>query len=50
MVDVSMLMLERLAIERAKELFGAEHANVQLFRAQANMAVFLLFKPGIPRE
>ncbi len=32
---------ERLAIERAKELFGAEHANVQPHAgATANMAVF----------
>src|SRR5436309_8328249 len=33
---------ERLAIDRAKKLFGAEHANVQPHSgAQANMAVFL---------
>jgi glycine hydroxymethyltransferase len=32
---------ERLAIERAKELFGAEHANVQPHSgSQANMAVY----------
>ncbi len=32
---------ERLAIERAKELFGAEHANVQPHSGtQANMAVY----------
>ena len=32
----------RLAIDRAKEIFGAEHANVQPHSgAQANMAVFL---------
>jgi glycine hydroxymethyltransferase len=32
---------ESLAIERAKELFGAEHANVQPHSgAQANMAVY----------
>lgn len=32
---------ERLAIERAKELFGAEHANVQAHSGtQANMAVY----------
>lgn len=39
---------ERLAIERAKELFGAEHANVQPHSgAQANMAVyFAVMKPG----
>ncbi|HHT9120039.1 MAG TPA: serine hydroxymethyltransferase [Candidatus Hypogeohydataceae bacterium YC41] len=36
-VDVA----ERLAIERAKELFGAEHANVQPHAgSQANMAVY----------
>lgn len=35
-------VVEDLAIERAKELFGAEHANVQPHSgAQANMAVFL---------
>ncbi|MBR5967459.1 MAG: serine hydroxymethyltransferase, partial [Lachnospiraceae bacterium] len=34
-------IVEQLAIERAKELFGAEHANVQPHAgAQANMAVF----------
>lgn len=34
-------VLESLAIERAKELFGAEYANVQAHSgAQANMAVF----------
>jgi glycine hydroxymethyltransferase len=40
--------VEQLAIDRAKELFGAEHANVQPHSgAQANMAVFLAFlKPG----
>src|SRR5690606_33344416 len=33
---------ETLAIERAKQLFGAEHANVQPHAgAQANMAVYL---------
>jgi len=39
---------EDLARERAKELFGAEHANVQPHSgAQANMAAFLAFlKPG----
>ncbi|MBI2868085.1 MAG: serine hydroxymethyltransferase, partial [Chloroflexi bacterium] len=40
--------VEELAIARAKELFGAEHANVQPHSgAQANMAVyFALLKPG----
>jgi glycine hydroxymethyltransferase len=34
--------IERTAIERAKELFGAEHANVQAHAgAQTNMAVYL---------
>ena len=34
--------IEQLAIDRAKELFGAEHANVQPHAgAQANMAVYL---------
>jgi glycine hydroxymethyltransferase len=44
MVDIA----ERLAIERAKELFGAEHANVQPHSgSQANMAVyFAACKPG----
>jgi len=41
-------VVEELAISRAKELFGAEHANVQPHSgAQANMAVyFTLLKPG----
>ena len=41
-------VVEDLAISRAKELFGAEHANVQPHSgAQANMAVyFTLLKPG----
>ena len=34
-------VVERLAIERAKELFGAEHVNVQPHSGtQANMAVY----------
>jgi len=39
---------ERLAIERAKQIFGAEHANVQPHcGTQANMAVYFAFlKPG----
>src|SRR6266513_4381062 len=39
---------EELAIARAKELFGAEHVNVQPHSgSQANMAVyFSLLKPG----
>ncbi len=43
-VDVA----EELAINRAKELFGAEHANVQAHSgSQANMAVyFAACKPG----
>ncbi len=43
-VDVA----ERLAIDRAKALFGAEHANVQPHAgAQANMAAyFAVIKPG----
>jgi glycine hydroxymethyltransferase len=37
-------VVERLAIDRAKELFGAEHANVQPHAgAQANLAVFGAF-------
>ncbi len=43
-VDVA----ERLAIQRAKKLFGAEHANVQAHSgSQANMAVyFSVLEPG----
>ena len=39
---------EELAIARAKELFGADHANVQPHSgAQANMAVYMaVLKPG----
>ncbi len=41
---------ERIAIERAKTLFGAEHANVQPHSgAQANEAAYLaLLQPGDP--
>jgi glycine hydroxymethyltransferase len=47
-VDVT----ERLAIDRAKQLFGAEHANVQPHAgAQANMAVFGAFlTPNDPND
>ncbi|MHB8840112.1 MAG: serine hydroxymethyltransferase, partial [Gemmatimonadaceae bacterium] len=40
--------VEQLAIDRAKKLFGADHANVQPHAgAQANAAVYLAFlKPG----
>ena len=40
--------VEQIAIDRAKKLFGAEHANVQPHAgSQANMAAyFALFKPG----
>ncbi|BCB95641.1 serine hydroxymethyltransferase [Dissulfurispira thermophila] len=41
-------IVEKLAIQRAKELFGAEHVNVQPHSGtQANMAVYFSFlKPG----
>ncbi|MGJ8635206.1 MAG: serine hydroxymethyltransferase, partial [Luteolibacter sp.] len=41
-------VVEKLAIERAKELFGADHANVQPHSgSQANTAVyFSVLKPG----
>ena len=41
-------VVEKLAIERAKQLFNAEHANVQAHSgSQANMATyFTLVKPG----
>lgn len=40
--------VETLAVERAKQIFGAEHANVQPHAgSQANMAVcFAVLKPG----
>src|SRR5262245_27091921 len=45
---VNMDAIERLARTRAKQLFGAEYANVQpLSGAQMNMAVYLaLLQPG----
>lgn len=41
-------VVETLAIERAKKIFGADHANVQAHSgAQANMAVFFaMLTPG----
>jgi len=41
-------VVERLAIERAKKLFGAEHVNVQPYSGSpANLAVYFAFlKPG----
>jgi len=41
-------IVEQLAIDRAKELFGADYANVQAHSgSQANMAVFMsLVQPG----
>ena len=41
-------VVERLAVERARDLFGAEHANVQPHSGtQANMAVyFAILNPG----
>jgi len=41
-------IVERMAIDRAKQLFGAEHANVQPHAgSQANMAVyFAVLEPG----
>jgi len=40
--------VEKLAVARAKELFGAEHANVQPHAgSQANMAVYIaMLRPG----
>ncbi len=45
---VNVDVVENLARDRAKQLFGAEHANVQPHSgAQANMAVyFAMLKPG----
>src|SRR5438876_3477984 len=41
-------VVENLAIDRAKQLFGAEHANVQPHSgSQANMAVYMsVLQPG----
>jgi glycine hydroxymethyltransferase len=46
--NVNVDVIEALAISRIKELFGAEHANVQPHSgASANMAVYLgLLNPG----
>lgn len=46
--QVNVDTVETLAIERAKELFGCEHANVQaLSGSPANAAVYMAFlKPG----
>ena len=46
--NVNVDDIEALAIERVKQLFGADHANVQPHSgASANMAVYLgLLKPG----
>ena len=43
-----MDQVEQLAIDRAKQLFGAEHANVQPHSGtQANIAVYMTaLKPG----
>src|SRR5713226_229216 len=43
-------VVENLARDRAKQLFGAEHANVQPHSgSQANMAAFMsLLQPGDP--
>ncbi|MGO8764683.1 MAG: serine hydroxymethyltransferase [Limisphaerales bacterium] len=44
----NMDVIEQLAIDRARKIFGAEHANVQPHSgSQANMAVyFAMLKPG----
>jgi glycine hydroxymethyltransferase len=39
--------VEQIAIDRAKELFGAEYAMCSTFSSQANTAVFFAcLKPG----
>jgi len=45
---VNVDLVEQLAIDRAKELFGAEHANVQPHSgSQANVAAFIaMLQPG----
>ena len=43
--------VETLAVERAKSLFGAEHANVQPHSgSQANMATYLAFSTPATRS
>ncbi len=46
--QVNVDQVEKLAIERAKALFGAQHANVQPYSGSpCNLAVYLAFlKPG----
>lgn len=46
--QVNVDRMEKLAIERAKQVFGAEHVNVQPYSGSpANLAVYLAFaKPG----
>ncbi len=48
MVVVNMDIVEQLAIDRAKALFGADYANVQPHSgSQANAAVYMaLAEPG----
>ena len=38
--------VEQLAIDRAKELYGAAYANVQPILVLGNAAVYLAVKPG----
>ena len=46
--QVNIDKIENIAIERAKKVFGAEHANVQPYSGSpANLAIYLAFaKPG----